>query len=171
MPLKENQNFFFDRVFGNQTTQQEVFEEVKSFIQAALDGENVCIFAYGSTGSGKTHTMEGPDNIDFLSDHAGILPRTALYIHTEIQRLLKQFKNTIRIQLSAIEIYCENIRELFKEDKLEKRSKSPIKTARGNSKKADNAGFFFQDQHWIELHTQDPRKFISQFLSHIKFSQ
>ena len=35
----------------------EVFVEVQPFVQSALDGFNVSIFAYGQTHSGKTHTM------------------------------------------------------------------------------------------------------------------
>lgn len=88
-PKKENINFLFDRVFAHHTTQLEVFSELQHFVQAAIDGENVCIFAYGQTGSGKTYTMEGPQHVDFLSGQAGILPRTALFIYKEIQRLLR----------------------------------------------------------------------------------
>ena len=47
----------FDHIFLPACHQQDVFEEIKPFVQAALDGENTCIFAYGQTGSGKTHTM------------------------------------------------------------------------------------------------------------------
>lgn len=77
--------------------------------------------------------MEGPPDINFLSDEAGILPRTALYIHKEIQRLLKQFKSEIRIKISAIEIYCENIRELFKDDKNELANVSKKKENKENN--------------------------------------
>lgn len=57
---KESLTFHFDGVFPPETSQVDVFNEVKPFVQSAIDGENVCIFAYGQTGSGKTHTMEGP---------------------------------------------------------------------------------------------------------------
>eukprot|EP00435_Cladocopium_sp_Y103_P021163 s2482_g5.t1 len=53
--------FDFDKAFQPNSTQQEVFEEVKPLATSVLDGYNVCIFAYGQTGSGKTFTMTGSD--------------------------------------------------------------------------------------------------------------
>ena len=52
-------DFKFDRVFGQESTQEAVFDEVKHFVQSALDGYNVSLLAYGQTGAGKTHTMLG----------------------------------------------------------------------------------------------------------------
>jgi hypothetical protein len=52
--------FNFDHVFLPDVKQERIFDEIKPFVQTALDGMNVCIFAYGQTGSGKTFTMEGP---------------------------------------------------------------------------------------------------------------
>ncbi len=51
--------FDFDRVFGPNATQQQVFKEISEIIQFTLDGFNVCIFAYGPTNLGKTHTRDG----------------------------------------------------------------------------------------------------------------
>lgn len=50
--------FTFDRVFGMQSSQSEIFEYgVRSIVEDVMAGYNGTVFAYGQTGSGKTFTM------------------------------------------------------------------------------------------------------------------
>ena len=82
-----------------------------------MDEENVCIFAYGATGSGKTYTMQGPswalDNRELaINEFSGILPRSAIYIFEELTRL-NMINYSCKVSISAIEIYNENIFDLF----------------------------------------------------------
>ena len=44
------QAFDFDRVFGPEVGQAGIFEDVSQLVTSALDGYNVCSFAYGQTG-------------------------------------------------------------------------------------------------------------------------
>ena len=55
----EEKRFAFDRVFGPDATQSDVYAEVSPLVAGALDGFSACVLAYGQTGSGKTHTMGG----------------------------------------------------------------------------------------------------------------
>ena len=45
--------------------------------------------------------------------YSGILPRIALFIWKEIERVRKHFGREIIIDVSALEIYCEHIRDLL----------------------------------------------------------
>ncbi|GMH79153.1 hypothetical protein TrST_g6968 [Triparma strigata] len=56
---KQWKSFVYDKVFGPDQSQQDIFEEVEPLCLSVVDGYNACIFAYGQTGSGKTYTMEG----------------------------------------------------------------------------------------------------------------
>lgn len=83
------------------------FSEVSHFVQSALDGYNVVLFAYGQTGAGKTHTMIGGKN-----ELRGIIPRSIEQILHVVER---QSSNGWRFELevSFLEIYNETIRDLL----------------------------------------------------------
>ncbi|KAF9625457.1 hypothetical protein IFM89_023052 [Coptis chinensis] len=74
----------------------------------ALDGFNVCIFAYGQTGTGKTFTMEG------TPESRGVHYRTL----EELFRISEERSCTMKYDLSVsmLEVYNEKIRDLLVED-------------------------------------------------------
>ena len=49
--------FIFDKVFGEDTQQEGIWDYVKSSVDSFLQGYNVSILAYGQSGSGKSYTM------------------------------------------------------------------------------------------------------------------
>jgi len=54
----KDQTFMFDRVFDENTTQNDVYEATtRRLLDSVLDGFNATVFAYGATGCGKTHTI------------------------------------------------------------------------------------------------------------------
>jgi len=95
-----------------------------------MNGFNATIFAYGQSGSGKTFSMVGPDEIndqlslDFeqippkLQDLFGIIPRATLQIFQTINMYIKE-NYEYQVSCSYIEIYMEEIRCLSSlKDKL-----------------------------------------------------
>eukprot|EP01018_Ginkgo_biloba_P038434 Gb_33955 [translate_table: standard] len=94
----------FDKVFLPGASQDDVFAEVEPIIRSALDGHNVCIFAYGQTGTGKTFTMEG------RPDCPGVVPHT-------IQELFHQATLdstvTFTFTFSMLEVYMGYLRDLL----------------------------------------------------------
>jgi hypothetical protein len=95
----------YDRVFGQRSTQEEVFEAVQPLCVSVLDGYNVCIFAYGQTGSGKTYTMEG------YGENHGVSPRAIHELFYQVQQL--EVSMMFTLTLSMLEIYNETIRDLL----------------------------------------------------------
>jgi len=104
--------YLFDRVFSMEASQEEVFEEVKPYIQSALDGDHVCIFTYGQTGSGKTYTLEGPNFSGTVTSESGVVPRAALYLFSELSRQSESGAG-YSVQVSCLEIYNDALYDLF----------------------------------------------------------
>ncbi|KER20263.1 hypothetical protein T265_11145 [Opisthorchis viverrini] len=68
---KASHTFTFSHVFDSESTQSSVFSRVAvDQVRNFLEGLNGLLFAYGTTSSGKTYTLQGP-----LGD-MGIVPRT-----------------------------------------------------------------------------------------------
>ena len=67
--------FTFDHVYDDEASQRKVYEDTARLsVFSALEGYNATIFAYGQTGTGKTHTMEG-FKYSFTDEERGIIPR------------------------------------------------------------------------------------------------
>ena len=104
---KTVKNFTFDKVFGMYSRQEEVFDSmVRPIVDEALEGFNCTIFAYGQTGTGKTHTMEGNIHSD---EDAGIVPRSVKAILENLESSGSEF--TIRV--SFLELYNEELQDLL----------------------------------------------------------
>ncbi|CAK7340697.1 unnamed protein product [Dovyalis caffra] len=116
--------FKFDHVFRPQDNQEAVFAQTKPIVTSVLDGYNVCIFAYGQTGTGKTFTMEGnPEN-------RGVNYRTL----DELFRLSHERSSVMRYEIfvSMLEVYNEKIKDLLVENSDQPPKKLEIKqTAEG----------------------------------------
>ncbi|XP_011023634.1 PREDICTED: kinesin-like protein klp-3 [Populus euphratica] len=116
--------FKFDHVFRPEDNQEAVFAQTKPIVTSVLDGYNVCIFAYGQTGTGKTFTMEGnPEN-------RGVNYRTL----DELFRLSQERSGVMRYELfvSMLEVYNEKIKDLLVENSNQPTKKLEIKqTAEG----------------------------------------
>ncbi|XP_014508699.1 kinesin-like protein KIN-14J isoform X2 [Vigna radiata var. radiata] len=115
---KENRKLFkFNKVFGQATSQEEVFKDTQPLIRSVLDGYNVCIFAYGQTGSGKTYTMSGP-GLSSKSDW-GVNYR-ALHDLFHISQT-RRSSIVYEVGVQMVEIYNEQVRDLLSSNGPQKR--------------------------------------------------
>jgi kinesin family member C1 len=94
----------FDRVFGPEASQSDVFLEVGDFVQSALDGHNVCLLSYGQTGSGKSYTIQGRGQ----GRDRGLIPRVMEQVgkyHSAMRDIGWEYS----MHISFIEIMDEQI--------------------------------------------------------------
>ncbi|KAL7462610.1 hypothetical protein ACHAXS_002988 [Conticribra weissflogii] len=115
-------SYAFDRVWGPETQQKDVFQDVEPMALSVIDGYNACIFAYGQTGSGKTFTMEG----DKFKNQYGISQRTIQKIFGILHdKAEQQHANAMAIgnncpppfeftiEVSLLEIYNDEVYDLL----------------------------------------------------------
>lgn len=84
--------------------QNKVFRDIgEDMLVHAFEGYNVCIFAYGQTGAGKSYTMMG------TKEEEGIIPNICRNLFDRMTD-----NNTMySIEVSYMEIYCERVRDLL----------------------------------------------------------
>jgi kinesin family protein 1 len=106
-----------DEYVNNQkfATQKQVYQDLGiEMLEHAFEGYNVCIFAYGQTGAGKSFTMMGRNE----SDQQGIIPRLCGELFQRITSTITSPISTSRkprytVEVSYMEIYCERVRDLL----------------------------------------------------------
>ena len=107
-------------------------------IKHIFNGFDVTIFAYGVTGTGKTHTMRGGKT---LADR-GVIPRLLSGIYRRARKIEKDAatasasavpSTSVRVVMSYYEIYNDRVYDLF--ESTEKRTPAglPIRDCNGKT--------------------------------------
>lgn len=110
--------FTYDRVFGPNSKQQEVYNAVvRPVVMEVIEGYNCTIFAYGQTGTGKTFTMEGARSDDPLINWeddplVGIIPRAVSHLFSALNAISNC---EYSVKISYIELYNEELSDLLSE--------------------------------------------------------
>uniref|UniRef100_A0A8C4HTZ5 Kinesin motor domain-containing protein n=1 Tax=Dicentrarchus labrax TaxID=13489 RepID=A0A8C4HTZ5_DICLA len=116
-PKDGAKNFTFDYSYWSHTTaddpsfacQRQVYKDIgEEMLLHAFEGYNVCIFAYGQTGAGKSYTMMGKQE----PGQEGIIPQLCEDL---FQRTGENTDPdlTYSVEVSYMEIYCERVRDLL----------------------------------------------------------
>ncbi|XP_046809876.1 kinesin-like protein unc-104 isoform X17 [Lucilia cuprina] len=91
------------------STQAMVYKDIgEEMLQHSFDGYNVCIFAYGQTGAGKSYTMMGKQE----EHQEGIIPMICKDLFNRI-RSTETGELKYSVEVSYMEIYCERVRDLL----------------------------------------------------------
>ena len=102
-----SQRFRFAHIFGPEACSEQVFAAHRAAVLGVLRGFDCTLMAYGTTGSGKTHTMLGSDAAP------GIVPLAAAALFEQIASAAAGV--CYSLQLSALEILEEKCVDLLHE--------------------------------------------------------
>ncbi|XP_069545112.1 kinesin-like protein KIF1B isoform X11 [Brachyistius frenatus] len=117
-PKEPAKTFSFDYSYWSHTTPEDpsfasqnlVFNDIgKEMLQHAFEGYNVCIFAYGQTGAGKSYTMMGKQE----EGQEGIIPMLCEDLFEKINEDNNKEQLSYSVEVSYMEIYCERVRDLL----------------------------------------------------------
>ncbi|XP_060614914.2 kinesin-like protein KIF1B isoform X22 [Anolis sagrei] len=116
-PKEPPKSFSFDYSYWSHTSsedpcfasQNQVYNDIgKEMLLHAFEGYNVCIFAYGQTGAGKSYTMMGKQE----ENQAGIIPQLCEELFEKINDN-SNAEMSYSVEVSYMEIYCERVRDLL----------------------------------------------------------
>ncbi|KAM6982669.1 kinesin-like protein KIF1B isoform 5-T5 [Tautogolabrus adspersus] len=117
-PKEPAKTFSFDYSYWSHTTPEDpsfasqnlVYNDIgKEMLQHAFEGYNVCIFAYGQTGAGKSYTMMGRQE----EGQEGIIPMLCEDLFEKINEEGNKEELSYSVEVSYMEIYCERVRDLL----------------------------------------------------------
>jgi len=106
---------YMSKVFPVDCTQHDVGADIlPGMLEDFLSNRNAMLFAYGQTGTGKTHTIFGrPESLSEMdeNDGWGLLPRA---VHATLKHIEVQAKQGVHcvLLLSAVEFYCGQVYDL-----------------------------------------------------------
>lgn len=110
-PREPPKPFTFDQVYDWNSQQETLFNTTAApIVDSVLSGYNGTVFAYGQTGTGKTHTMEGQWD---PPEMRGIIPRAFCRVFEKIDETHEQ---NFLVRASFLEIYNEEVRDLLSKD-------------------------------------------------------
>jgi kinesin family protein 12 len=112
----EASSYRCDQCFPNDTTQAEFFNEcgITELLDSAMKGYRACAFAFGQTGAGKTFTVVGaPKGASNREKQSGLISRSLEYLFHKLEAAGVQFA----VKLSCLEIYHEQVFDLFADEK------------------------------------------------------
>lgn len=102
----KERRYTYDCAFGKRATNKDVYEKTgKVLIDGVLNGRNGTVFAYGATGSGKTHTMVGDER------DPGMMLLSLADIFHEVRRHGDTY--AYDVSCSYLEVYNELIYDLL----------------------------------------------------------
>ena len=102
----KSKRYTFDVAFSGTATNAEVYESTgKGLISSVVNGMNSTVFAYGATGSGKTHTMIGN------YDEPGMMFLSLVDIFNQIEAMKDDYE--FEVTCSYLEVYNELIYDLL----------------------------------------------------------
>ncbi|KAM8830868.1 kinesin-like protein KIF1B isoform 1-T1 [Synchiropus picturatus] len=117
-PKEPAKTFSFDYSYWSHTTPEDptfasqnlVYNDIgKEMLAHAFEGYNVCIFAYGQTGAGKSYTMMGKQE----EGQEGIIPMLCEDLFEKINESSNNEELSYSVEVSYMEIYCERVRDLL----------------------------------------------------------
>eukprot|EP00792_Barthelona_sp_PAP020_P007772 TRINITY_DN3162_c3_g1_i1.p1 TRINITY_DN3162_c3_g1~~TRINITY_DN3162_c3_g1_i1.p1 ORF type:complete len:793 (+),score=189.56 TRINITY_DN3162_c3_g1_i1:46-2424(+) len=109
--LLQIRKFNFDRVFDETAKQDEVFERLgRPFLNKFIQGYNCTVFAYGQSGSGKTHSISYPPDAENQED-VGLVPRCieALFEHINQSEVYNEYE----VKCSYVQLYRDKAYDLL----------------------------------------------------------